>query len=169
VTLHSGGRSRLHRKLRHGVAFSWPATEICGLVHQQHLQAIQSCTSVDTSGILPRTPQSNHSRPTTCWKPSSSLVLHFDRKKMPPTRPRALDDSRSEASSTIGNIKDRNTFSAATGSGVSKNKRTILNSHNAGLKPSVISVTVTGAGSEEAGPSLPRVGSTSLFRSISPI
>ncbi|KIW80871.1 hypothetical protein Z517_03894 [Fonsecaea pedrosoi CBS 271.37] len=55
---------------------------------------------------------------------------------MPPARGRNVDDSRSETSSTITNLKDKSALGPTSGSGVSKGKRFAsgLNVPNAGSK-----------------------------------
>jgi hypothetical protein len=78
-------------------------------------------------------------------------------KKMPPARPRPVDDSRSETSSTIGNIKERNALLAATGAGVSKSKRAAMNAQHSTLKPVINGVASGHAAAAETDPSLPRV------------
>lgn len=81
---------------------------------------------------------------------------------MPPARPRILDDSRSETSSTVTNQKDKFVLGAAGGLGVSKAKRQAANAngHNglnkaAGNGPGPAASAA--AESSEKDPSLPRV------------
>ena len=48
---------------------------------------------------------------------------------MPPARPRIIDDSRSETSSTVTNLKEKTLLGPTSGLGVTKGKRTALG-HN---------------------------------------
>lgn len=66
---------------------------------------------------------------------------------MAPTRPRAIDDSRSETSSTITNLKDKAALGPVTGgAAVSKNKRNMTGQNSS----SKATTNGTGAGSSAA-------------------
>ncbi|EHY58874.1 hypothetical protein ABEF95_005549 [Exophiala dermatitidis] len=90
---------------------------------------------------------------------------------MPPARPRNVDDSRSETSSTVTNQKDKSVLGPTSGSGVGKGKRLASNLH-ASTSANKAAATSTAAGEEGPGekkdPSLPRTGwdtmSTSVLR-----
>jgi len=93
---------------------------------------------------------------------------------MPPARPRNIDDSRSDASSTVTNQKEKSLLGATSGSGTSKGKRTASNLHGPGGSSKAATngsaaaagLTSTAAADTERDPSLPRTEWTTMPTSI---
>ncbi|KIV84302.1 hypothetical protein PV11_00090 [Exophiala sideris] len=76
---------------------------------------------------------------------------------MPPARPRNLDDSRSDASSIVTNLKDKSLLGPTSGSGVSKNKRPAPNTSAAnGSTKAVLNGSAPAGVEAERDPNLPR-------------
>jgi hypothetical protein len=154
----------------HPKATSWrrvscfAATEIYGLVRLHH-NCTLSDTHVQSANKIERwaTAYSTHQLERSSVPPCP-CAQDCDSARMPPARPRALDDSRSETSSTIGLLKEKNTQNIVTGSGVSKNKRTMNMSHAGSVKANVNGTTLPPARAEQIDLSLPKVCPSPVFK-----
>ncbi|KAI1628258.1 hypothetical protein EDD37DRAFT_301818 [Exophiala viscosa] len=82
---------------------------------------------------------------------------------MPPARPRNLDDSRSDASSIVTILKDKSLLGPTGASGVSKNKRSLLNtSAPNGSTKAALNGSAPAAVEAERDPNLPRTDWTTM-------
>lgn len=80
---------------------------------------------------------------------------------MPPARARVLDDSRSEASSTMPNVKEKSLLSIATMAGVTKPKKNSGQNSASAVKAGVAATAA------DPDPNLPKVHSLSTRLLIS--
>ena len=96
---------------------------------------------------------------TAVISPSPHLFPSHDLQKMPPARARVLDDSRSETSSTIFNLKEKNSLGAGTGAGISKQKKNAGPTQNSTAK-NAANTTAATAAAAVADPNSARVRSS---------